>query len=248
VNALPSNEPALHVGDKGLEVVEAPESRMDPPEVDVSVLVHENVSEARQTLQPLRGLERDHAAREQAGRDLAVLVDCLLELAGQDVAARVEEGLGGDVEAVCYRLLEHQVLLEAIHGHREPRPEASNRFADLEELPANDFSADGHASLGPLTQERLLHPPEMCRIHVAGDGPRHEAHALVLVATHEAGPGRDDFVGQEGGRVVQDDQIDASTRGHLEIGHEPVQALGRRRAREEDRDVRVALRAGLAPH
>src|SRR3989442_921194 len=106
----------------------------------------------------------------------------------------------------------------------------------------------GTASLGPLTQVRLLHPPEMCRIHVAGDGPRHEAHALVLVATHEAGPGRDDFVGQEGGRVVQDDQIDASTRGHLEIGHEPVQALGRRRAREEDGDVRVALRAGLAAH
>ena len=69
---------------------------MEPPEVDVSVLVHENVSKARQTLQPLRGLERDHAAREQPGRDLAVLVDRLLELAGQDVAARVEEGLGGE--------------------------------------------------------------------------------------------------------------------------------------------------------
>src|SRR3989441_3248795 len=65
---------------QSLEVVEAPESRLDPPEVDVSVLVHENVSEARQTLQPLRGLERNHAAREQAGRDLAVLVDRLLEL------------------------------------------------------------------------------------------------------------------------------------------------------------------------
>src|SRR3989441_12473542 len=54
------------------------------------------------------------------------------------------KSLGGDVEAVRHRPLEHQVLLEAIHGHREPRPEASNRFADLEELPANDFSADGH--------------------------------------------------------------------------------------------------------
>src|SRR2546428_12457724 len=76
---------------QSLEVVEAPESRLDPPEVDVSVLVHENVSEARKTLQPLRGLERDHAAREQAGRDLAGLVDRPMELAGQDVAARVEE-------------------------------------------------------------------------------------------------------------------------------------------------------------
>src|SRR2546428_12793844 len=76
---------------QSLEVVEAPESRLDPPEVDVSVLVHENVSEARKTLQPLRGLERDHAAREQAGRDLAVPADRLLELAGQAGAAPVEE-------------------------------------------------------------------------------------------------------------------------------------------------------------
>ncbi len=49
---LPLKEPVLHVGDKGLEVVEAPEPRVDPPEVDVGVPVHENVPEACQALQP----------------------------------------------------------------------------------------------------------------------------------------------------------------------------------------------------
>ena len=34
----------------------------------------------------------------------------------------------------------------------------------------------------------------------------------------------------------------------LEIGHEPVQALGRRDARKEGGDVRVAVRATLAAH
>lgn len=56
----------------------------------------------------------------------------------------------------------------------------------------------GTASLGPLTQVRVPHPPEVCGVQVAGDGPRDESHAFVLVATHEAGSGRDDLVGQEG--------------------------------------------------
>jgi hypothetical protein len=116
--AFPAGEPALHVGDEGLEVVEPTEPHLDSPEVDIRVLVDENVPEGCRTLQPLRGLRRDDPAREQPGRDLPVLVDRFLKVPCQDVAACVEEGFGGHVETMRHRPPEHQVLLETIAGHR----------------------------------------------------------------------------------------------------------------------------------
>jgi hypothetical protein len=41
-----------------------------------------------------------------------MLVHGLLELSGQDVAAHIEEGLGGDLQSVLDRPLQHQVALE----------------------------------------------------------------------------------------------------------------------------------------
>src|SRR2546422_6392528 len=72
--------------------------------------------------------------------------------------------------------------------------------------------------------------PSFERAHVAGDGPHHEAHALVLVATHEAGPGRDDLVGQEGGASFRTTRStprpeatsrSATSRSRLSVGGEP---------------------------
>ncbi len=84
-------------------------------------------------------------------------------------------------------------------------------------------------------------------VEVAGDRPQLESRAVVVIAAHEDTPGAEDFVGQQRGRGVQDDEIHAAAAGAFQIAGEPIELVGLGKTVEEDRDVDVARGSLPAP-
>ena len=96
-----------------------------------------------------------------------------------------------------------------------------------------------------FAQVRVLHAPQVGRVQVPSRGPGLEAHAFGLVPRHEEPSRRDDLMSEDRWSAVQDDQVDISTRGTLELDREPIeiQRIGARF--EQHRDVKVTGRAYL---
>jgi len=98
-----------------------------------------------------------------------------------------------------------------------------------------------------LTQRDALESTQMGCVEVAGDRPQLESRAVVVIAAHEDTPGAEDFVGQQRGRGVQDDEIHAAAAGAFQIAGEPIELVGLGKTVEEDRDVDVARGSLPAP-
>ena len=62
------------------------------------------------------------------------------------MAPDVEEGLGSDLQPVLDGPLQHEVAFELLHRHREPRAEPAQGLADIQELLADDLSANRHGA------------------------------------------------------------------------------------------------------
>src|SRR5262245_20573595 len=137
-------QPALDVRHERAEVVEPPEPRVDALEVDIGVFVHEDVAKAGETFQACCGLRRQDASGEEALRDVPVFVHGFLELGREDVSPRVEEGLGGDLQAPLDGPAELLVRLELLDRNRSPRTQVTRGFVDLEKLPPDDVRLDRH--------------------------------------------------------------------------------------------------------
>ena len=153
------------------------------------------------------------------------------------MAPDVEEGLGGDLQPVLDGPLQHQIAFEPLHRHREPGAEPAQGLADIQELLADDLSANRH---GPFSQVGVLHPAKVGRILVASSRAGLEPHALVLVTAHDKAPAREDLARQQRWRGIQDHKVHPTLCRSPEILGQPVEQRGGGQVLEEDCDIHIA--------
>lgn len=127
-----------------VEIGQPVESGDQSLEVDAGVLVDEDVAESRETAGPRRQAGRQHAARDEARRDLAILVDDLPIFGCQDVSPHIEKSFREQLETPLDRPSQAPVPLESVDGHGQPGATLSGRLVDPAELPPDDLGLDRH--------------------------------------------------------------------------------------------------------
>ena len=99
----------------------------------------------------------------------------------------------------------------------------------------------GTVRLGPLAQVGVLHATQVGRVLVASGRACFERHPLVLAATYDKAPARDDLAGQQRWRGVQDHEIHPTLCRGPEVLGQPVKQSGGGQVVEEDRDIHIAV-------